>query len=632
MMMFALVPMRAGGGRRWLSRTLLSCLLAMPLLASLAQAMPVASRAGDGANGAAGAGTASATGPRKVFRYVFSSLESGFDPAIAHDVYSSAVIESVMENLYTYDYLARPARLVPLTAQSLPEIGDGGLTYTIRLKKGIYFTPDPAFGDRPRELVIDDYLYAWKRLLDPRLRSPNSWLLAGKIRGMDLLVEAAQRSGAMDYQAPVAGLEVLDRHSVRVHLVQPDFNFGMILAHQPLAPVAREVVERYQDQNGHVMSNPVGTGPYRLSRWVRGSRITLDANPGYRHMVWDFEPDADPVEQKLAAQMRGKRIPQIDRVEISVITEENAGWLSFRRDEQDVLHLSGALVKQALDGDRLKPELARQSIQLSRLASMGMSYTYWNMQDPTVGGMAPEKIALRRAIAMAHDMQREIEVVYNGEAIILSQPVPPGVVGHDPHYRSSLYYAPREANLLLDRFGYRRGADGWRRLPDGSPLVIRYAAVADSAGRRKGEAWKKTYDSLHIRMAEDFRPFPELLKAEKACQLQSRSMSWVADYPDADNFMQLFYGPNVGISNNGCQRLPEYDRLYAQAQKLPDSEQRQALLRKMWRLLEVNMPAMINYAGYRTTLMQPRVLGYKKHPLKHAEWIYSDIELEGSVP
>jgi ABC-type transport system substrate-binding protein len=622
---------------RWLQYMLATWLSvsAAPLLAQDLSAENPAQAVGDVSAGnvasTAGAGVAAAD-RRKVLRYVISAPESGFDPAIVHDIYSSAVIESVMETLYTYDYLARPATLVPLTAQSLPEISDDGLTYTLRLKKGIYFASDPAFGGKRRELVIQDYLYAWKRLLDPRLRSANSWLLDGKIRGMDKLLERARRSGTMDYMAPVAGLEVLDRYSVRVHLAQPDFNFGMILAHQPLAPLAREVVERYRDQNGQVMANPVGTGPYRLARWVRGSRITLEANPDYRHMVWDFQPGSDPADLALVAKMKGKRIPQIDRVEISVITEDNARWLSFRRDEQDVVQLGGALVRQALDGDHLKPELARQGIQLSRLADLGIRYTYWNMQDPTVGGLTPEKIALRRAIAMAHDMDREIEVVYDGEAVRLSQPVPPGVVGHDPDYLSSLYFAPHQANLLLDRYGYQRGADGWRRLPDGSPLLIRYAAVADGGGRQMSEAWKKTYDSLYIRMVEDFRPFPELLKAEKACQLQSRSMSWVADYPDADNFMQLFYGPNVGISNNGCQRLPEFDRLYAQAQRLPDSPERQALLRKMWRVLEVYMPAMINYARVRTTLMQPRVLGYKNHPLKQAEWIYSDVELERKAP
>lgn len=605
---------------------------ALPVLLMLLMLLPPCDAWAQNASAKLAASKTSTADSRKVLRVAILAAESGFDPAIIHDIYSSAVIESIMENLYDYDYLARPAKLVPRTAASLPEVSGDGRTYTLRLQKGIYFADDPAFAGKRRELVIDDYLYAWKRLFDPRLRSPNAWLLEGKVVGMDKLVERACKTGVMDYDAPVAGFEVLDRYSVRVHLTQPDFNFAMILAHKPLAPMAREVVMRYQDATGQVMANPVGTGPYTLGRWVRGSRITLDANPGFRGIVWDFEPGPDPSDRELVARMKGKRMPQIGQVEISVITEEQANWLSFRSGEQDVIQLEGGLVKQALQDGRLKPELSRLGIQLSRVPDLEISYAYWNMQDPVVGGIAPEKIALRRAITMAHDMDRQIDIVFDGQAQRLSQPVPPGVVGHDPAYRSSRHYAPREANLLLDRYGYKRGPDGWRRLPDGKPLTIRFTTRADGIGRRSAEVWKKTYESLHIRMRDEVMTFPDTLKAQKACKLQTGMSAWIADYPDADNFMQLFYGPNVGASNSGCQRIAEYDKLYEESQKLPDSPQRQLLLHRMWRVMEVYAPNMIAYARYRNMLMQPRVIGFKKHPLRYAEWIYSDIDLERKSP
>ncbi|MDE2422090.1 MAG: heme-binding protein, partial [Gammaproteobacteria bacterium] len=216
--------------------------------------------------------------PHKVLRYVFPAAETGFDPAAINDLYSSAVIQSIFEMLYTYDYLARPVKLVPLTAEALPEVSDGGKTYTIRLKKGIYFTPDAAFGGKARELTMADYVYSFKRLLDPKVHSPNGWMLEGKIDGMDALIAAAKKTGQLNYDTPVAGFELVDRYTLKIHLLKPDFNFGMILAHEPTAAVAREVIEKYHDNQGWVMGHPVGTGPYQLTSWVPGSQIVLTAN------------------------------------------------------------------------------------------------------------------------------------------------------------------------------------------------------------------------------------------------------------------------------------------------------------------------------------------------------------------
>jgi ABC-type oligopeptide transport system substrate-binding subunit len=127
-------------------------------------------------------------------------------------------------------------------------------------------------------------------------------------------------------------------------------------------------------------------------------------------------------------------------------------------------------------------------------------------------------------------------------------------------------------------------------------------------------------------MEGERRPFPELIKAEKQCQVQLRGSAWIADYPDGDNFMQLFYGPNIGQNNNGCVQIPEYDRLYAQTQKMPAGPERDALYHKMARIMEVYSAQRIGFARYRNMLAQPRVIGYKKHPILPAEWMYFDVE------
>jgi ABC-type transport system substrate-binding protein len=577
-------------------------------------------------------GAAHAADPSKVIRHVFPAAETGFDPAGVQDLYSATIEQMLFETLLTYDYLARPAKLVPLTAEALPEVTDNGRTYTVRVRKGIHFIDDPVFKGRKRELTAADYAYSLKRLIDPKLRSPWAWLVEGKIVGLDELAEESKKTGKFDYDAKIEGLEIPDRYTLRIRLKDTDYNLSYILAHEPTSAVAREVIDAYRDESGRAMANPVGTGAYRLKQWVRSSRIVLDANPDYRGFVWDFKSD-DPDDQPLIAQMKGKKMPQVGRVEVSIIEEDQARLLAFQNGELDLMDLGGALAPNVLDGGKLKPEFVKKGIQLSRIVDPSTVYVYWNMQDPIVGGLEKEKIALRRAMAMAYNVDDEINVIRNGQAIALEYPIPPGVVGHDPNYRSPVRYDPVLANKLLDQFGYKKGADGWRNLPDGKPFTIRYASRPDSLGRQLDELWKKALDSIGVRMDVQKDKFPELLKLERQCKLMMRTASWIADYPDADNFMQLLYGKNIGQNNNGCAKIPEYDRLYEQSIRMPDSPERNRIYHDMARIIEVYAPWRLDTATYRNMLIQPRVQGYKKHPILHAEWAYVDVARpKGQVP
>jgi ABC-type transport system substrate-binding protein len=577
----------------------------------------------------AASGLAPAADMNKVIRHVFPVAEEGFDPAAAHDLYSGTVEQVIFETLLTYDYLARPSKLVPLTAETLPEVTDGGKTYTLRIRKGIHFTPDPAFKGRKRELVAEDYVYSLKRLMDPRIHSPWTWLLEDKIVGLDELASAAKQSGKFDYDVRIAGLEAVDRYTLRIRLKQPDFDLPYVLAHEPTSAVAREVVETYADVGGRVMSNPVGTGPYRLTNWIRSSKIFLEANPDYRGFVWDFKPGSDPEDARLVAEMRGKKMPQVGRIEISIMEEDQSRLLAFQNGELDIMNLEGPLAPMVLTGAALKPGMQKNGVKLSRFVDPEVTYHYWNMTDPVVGGLSKEKIALRRAMAMAYNVDEEIRVVRNQQAIEAQYPVPPGVVGHDPAYRSSVKYDPAAANALLDKFGYKKGADGWRTLPDGKPLLIRYASRPDSLGRQQDEMWKKAFDSISIRMEVQKDKFPELLKLEKQCKLQMRTASWIADYPDGDNFMQLLYSKNIFQSNNACATIPEYDRLYEQSIRIPAGAERDKLYHEMTRIIETYAPWRLDISRYRNMLLQPRVLGYKKHPILHSEWKYIDVDTAG---
>lgn len=564
--------------------------------------------------------------PPKTLRYIIPAAETGFDPAVTRDLYSNHITQAIFDTLYTYDYLARPVQLAPMAAAALPEVSNDGKTYTIRLARGRSFTPDPAFRGKRRALTMADYVYSWKRLFDPRLASPHTWLFKDKVVGLDQLAADARKTGKFDYDAPVAGLELVDPYTLRIHLTRSDFNLGMILAHKPTAAVAREVVEAYADLNGAVNGKPVGTGNYVLAEWVRGNRIVLEKNPGNPGQLWDFKGNGSAQHARIIAQMQGKRMPQVERIEVSVMTEDQTRWLAFQSGAADLFWLDGPLAPKALVKDQLRPELLAKGVQLSREVVPEITYYYWNMQDPVVGGYTKDKIALRRAIAMAHDIDEEMAIVLNGQAQRTDFPIPPGVVGHDPAYRSLIRHDVALANKLLERYGYKKGQDGWRTLPDGKPLVIRYTSRNEASGVLLAELWRKTYNALGIRMDNTRMVLSDLLQAERLCKVQSRNYQWLADYPDGDNFMQLHYGPNVHQNNASCLADPDVDRWYGASRALPAGPERDLLYHKMARRIEVLGAARVAYARYRNMLAQPSVLGYAKHPILHQEWIYIDID------
>ena len=565
-----------------------------------------------------------AADPRKVVRDVFPVAETGFDPAAMHDLYSASIIRAIFETLYTYDYLARPSKIVPQTADGMPQITDDGRTYTVKLQRGIYFASDPVFGGRKRELTADDVVYSYKRIADPRLKSPWVFLLEGKFVGLDEEIAAAKKSGRFNYDKTIPGMEAVDRYTVRFRLKETDYNLPYVKAHETTALVAREVVEKYGESDGRTMGNPVGTGPYKLGQWVRSSKIVLEANPGYRGFTWDFKAQ-QPGDDKLVAQMKGKKMPQVGRVEVYIMEEDQSRWLAFQNGELDIMNMEGPMAPNAIQDGKIKPELAAKGVRLDRIIDPEIRYIYWNMLDPTVGGLAREKIALRRALAMSYDVEAEIRVVRNGQAVEANYPIPPGIVGHVPDWKSTLKYDPAAANALLDKFGYKRGPDGWRTLPDGKPLVVPFASRPDTLDRYQDEMLKRSFDGIGVRLAVQKDKFPELLKLEKRCKLASRAAAWIADYPDGDNFMQLFYGPNSYQSNNGCWTIPEYDALYRKSIKMPAGPERDRLYQEMTRILEGYSTHRLTVSRYRNQLVQPRIEGYRKHPILPSAWQYLDV-------
>jgi oligopeptide transport system substrate-binding protein len=568
-----------------------------------------------------------AAAAQKVLRVAFTVAETNFDPAAVSDLYSNNILEEIFEAPLTYDFLARPAKLKPETLEAMPEVTDGGRTYTLKLKKGIHFSDDPAFGGRKRELEARDYEFAFKRIMDPAVRSPNTWLLEGRVAGMEEAIERAKKAGRFDYDAKLPGIEVLDRYTLRIRLSKPDYNFLYILAMPNIGAQAREVVERYGADIG---AHPVGTGAFRLAEWKRSSRIVLERNPNFREMYYDGEPPAgDALSQQLLQENRGKRLPIVDRVEVAIIEESQPRWLAFLNNELDWINLPYEFLGMAMPGGKLSPTLAREGVRHVPDIEVVTVYMYFNMKDATVGGYTPEKVALRRAISLAYNLDENINVIRNGTSIEAQSLLPPGVLGYDPNFHLGKSYDPPRAKALLDMFNYvDRDGDGWRDMPDGSPLVFRYASAPSQLDRLFIQSWKKAMDAIGVKMETEVAKWPDLRKKSKAGLLQTWELAWGADYPDGENFYQLLYGPNCGASNDGCFQLPEFDKLYDKAASIPPSEERTRIYQEMARLVAAYAPFKNMVHRRYNFMLKPWTLGWRKHPILHEGYRYVDIDSE----
>jgi ABC-type transport system substrate-binding protein len=571
--------------------------------------------------------TASAADSSKVLRTAFSGAESSFDPVLAWDAASNSVIEHISEPMLEYEYLARPVKLVPLTLERMPEVSNNGATYLCRVRKGIFFAADPAFKGKPRELTAADYAYSLKRLLDPALKSPWTWLLEGKLVGGDELLATAKKTGKLDYDAPLAGLDVVDRYTLRIRLKEPDYTFLYVLAMPATSAVAREVIEAYGIDAG---AHPVGTGPYLLREYQRSHRIVLETNPGFRKVLFDEPAPANREDAAIARSLEGKQLPLIGRIEISVIEEDQPRWLAFLKREVDYLQpFPRDFLGELLDNGKLRPELAAKGIRHELLLRPNSWWAYFNMEDPVVGGYAPEKIALRRAISMGFNVEEFIRVIYHGRAVPAQGPIPPDTAGYDPgHKTQAQVYDPAAARALLDRFGYRdRNGDGYRELPDGKQLILERWSPPTLRDKELDELWKKNMDAIGIRMVFKKDKLPEIRKMARAGKIQMRNDGWNADYPDGENFMQNLYGGNIGQSNDSRFALPEFDRLYEQTRKLPDSPERTRLYDRMTDLVVAYAPWKLTHHLLEDHVVQPWVIAYKPHPIKSDIWKYLDIDL-----
>jgi ABC-type transport system substrate-binding protein len=521
---------------------------------------------------------------QKVLHAYLSTGETALDPAVASDIATLSLLENLFDPLLRYDYTARPVKLIPNTLAAMPEVADGGKTYTFRLRQDVYFTSDAAFKNR-RQVTAADYVYSFKRLYDPALKSPWLYLFDG-----------------------VAEMQAADQFTLRIRLKAPDPNFLFYLAMPATGVVAREVVDAYGAQVGN---HPVGTGPFKIGSWKRSDQIILLANR-------DFRP----------TEFEGKRLPLLDRIDIKIVEEYQSRVLGFLNGEFDFLEQLPESMKEMVltDDAKLKPELARKGIVLAPFPVLQTYYMWMNMDDPVIGGYSKDKVALRRAIALGYNRDEDISTMKKGLALPAITPLPPNVLGYDANYRSPVAYDPALANALLDRYGYRKSKDGFRTQPDGKPLTLVMHSESSTVGRLRDELWRKNLNAIGLKVVFKSDKKTEIIKASRLGSVMMFETNWVADFPDGDNFYQLLYGPNAGRANYARFNLAAYNRRYEQARLMGESPKRTLLYDELANIIHAYTPWVLLTHPISADLQQPWLKNYRRHPVEFTNWRYLDID------
>jgi len=562
---------------------------------------------------------AGAADPNKVLHIASPDIDT-LDPQQATTIPAQRVTFAIFEGLYNWDYLNSPTGLAPVTATGPPQISDGGKTWQIDLKPGIFFTDDPAFRGKPRELVADDYIYSMKRRLDPNLSRGGDTVMADLIIGARAVVDAARKPGAkFGYDRPIEGLRAVGRHSIRIELNA--INYPSVQVFLTVVAVAREVVEA---AGGNIRAHPVGTGPYRLREWKVGSRIVLEANPNYRTLR--FPASNKPADAELERSMRGRTFPQIGVIDISVIEEDTTLLLEFERGALDYVELRAEIANRLLANDKLKPEYAARGIVRHARLEPFLFFVDFNMTDPVVGGTSREKIALRRAIAMGLDTQNLVDVVYAGQGQPANQMIPPGVSGHDPAAPAKSLYDAAAARTLLDRFGYdKRDTEGYRKAPDGKPLTVVLSLRAAAISREMQTLWKRDMDAIGIRIDFHVTPFQDFVKELIAGQYQM-SAAGFGGIPTGDGILELLDSRQPPFANQSRFKSAEYDQLVDRFLRSPTAPEQIAAARSMNAIARAYMPLLPTIFRRENDFVQPWLQGFRPQVFS-TYWQFMDIDL-----
>jgi ABC-type transport system substrate-binding protein len=539
----------------------------------------------------------------------------GLDPAFADDLYSGNEVGRVYEGLLQYHYLKRPYTLIPNLAEAMPEMSPDGKTLTFRLKKGVLFQDDPCFketGGKGREMTAEDFVYSFKRVADPKVASSGWWIFDGKVQGLNEWRDAAAKAGTTDYAKAVEGLQALDRYTLKIKLTQRSTLFLYNLAMTFASVVPREAVETYGKE---FLNHPVGTGPFKIEEYNPASKLVWVRNPTYRKETYPSEGAPGDKEAGLLEDA-GKPLPLADRLVATIFVEQQPQWLTFLKGGLDATAIPKDSFQQAITPTKeLSPELKEKGIRLIKAPGLDVTHESFNMNDPVVG----RNKLLRQAISLALDQETFNELFYNGRAISAQGPIPPEIEGYDPNFKNPYrQFNVAKAKELLAKAGY----------PEGKGLApIEYATVADSTHRQISEFLEKQLAAIGVKLKVNNYSWPEFQASVKNRKGQMWGFAWGADYPDAENFLQLFYSKNASPGpNDSNYSNPEFDRLYEKTLGMPDTPARTAVYRQMVKIVVEDCPWIFGAHRIAFNLVQPWLKNYKVHDLEHSRAKYYRVD------
>lgn len=556
------------------------------------------------------------------------------DPARAGDVASGMAVGKIYETLLEYHYLDRPYRVVPALAAEMPEVSEDGLVYTFRIRPGIYFQDDPCFTEtngQGREVTADDFVYAIKRVADVNTASTGYWAFNDRIVGLDAFREASATADTVDYGREVAGLQALDRYTLQITLKRPYPQLLWILTMHYAAAVPREAVEYY---GSDFRRNPVGTGPYVLEEWRPNYRIVFARNPKWAATGRiERYPEAGEPGDEAAGLLAdaGQPVPFIDRIVQYVVGDPSTQWLMFLRGQFETSGISRDNWDAVFTDDRvLTPELKALGIEMTVSPTMTVFYYAFNMLDPVVGQVDdPEQDArnraLRQALTSAFNTEEWIRF-HNHRVSRPTSPIPQGVVGYQER-EVRFPFDLEKARALLAEAGYPEGRDPvtGRRLQ----IELDLGSADNPDLRHATELFVDFMDRIGVVIVPQYNNWPTFLEKIRRGQVQMFSVGWVADYPDAENFLQLFYGPNVSPGPNHAKyRNAEFDRLYEQVREMPDSPERTALYQQMADIVMEDAPWIMQSQRMAYHLRHHWLRNYKPHDFPYGMTKYLRIDTD----
>ncbi|MGD0539921.1 MAG: ABC transporter substrate-binding protein [Tepidisphaeraceae bacterium] len=504
------------------------------------------------------------------------------DPAEAADQPAALIIGEFYECLYNYKYGVNPYELFPELAAEMPVYSDGGTVMTIRLRKGIrFYDPEKKVfpdGVGP-EITARDVIYSFKRVCDANLSGVNySTVFEDRIVGIEDWWNYTKTApdARLDWDRPVKGFQILDDHTIRLVMPKPNPQMIYNLAASWTSIVSRDAVNYWKRD---FRLHPVGTGAYYLKENLPDQRIVLEANPIYRG-----KPDVDGG----AEVAESERLPRIKRMEYDYFTETLPPWILFTQGLFDAAIIPKESFGQAiqLQTGRLSDDLREKGVILSKSPLPVTEYIGFNMEDPIVGPNRP----LRQAMSMAFDRESYIENFWNGRGFPAIGPIPPGFVTYDPSqvnpYTQFNLAAARKAMKEAEKI-------------NGGPIPPLRILMRDSEtlSRQMAENFALQMSQIGLSVQPEYRDFARWNEMVDNRQTQLFDAGWVADYPDEQDFLQMFYGKNapaMGV-NSSAYVNPAFDQLYDRAAILPDGPERRRLYVQMEEVVMNDCPWLIEF-------------------------------------